>query len=78
MQAFETTQKVENGKVLIELPEEFNNHSVRIKVTEAKGLEDKEDWTNLPVEKKLEILKRFTGTAKYPNTDTNKYEVYDQ
>ncbi len=85
MNVFETTGHVIDGKVIINLPDEYNNKKVKITVlqhiendSEKDEFGDEENWANLPVEKKIEILKRFTGTAKYPNIDTNKYEVYDQ
>ncbi|MCY7421984.1 MAG: hypothetical protein LH478_09620 [Chitinophagaceae bacterium] len=78
MEAFEVNQKVENGKIVIVLPERFNDKEVKVKITVADEFGDEKDWANLPSHKKVELLKKFTGSAKYPNVETNKYDVYDQ
>ena len=78
MNTFEITEQVVDGKVLINLPEEYNNKMVKITVLPEDDFGDEKDWANLPSHKKVELLKRFTGSAKYPDVETNKYDVYDQ
>lgn len=76
MEILEVTQKPVDGKVVIDLPETMREKELKVIVVLQD--EDYENWANYPPEKKLEILKRFTGSAKYPNVETSKYEVYDQ
>lgn len=78
MEAFEVNKKVENGKIVIALPERFNDKEVKVKITAEDEFVDEKNWADLPSHKKVELLKRFTGSAKYPNVETNKYDVYDQ
>jgi hypothetical protein len=74
METLEFIKKVEDGKIVIELPAYMNN--IDVKVTVSANVE--EDWTKLPVNKKLEILQMFAGSDRYPNSKTEDYDVYDQ
>lgn len=79
MEKPEIKQKVENGKVLLDLAEEFNNKEVSITVSTTEDIfQDEKNRADLPAAKRVEVLKRFAGTAKYPDVETNKYEVYEQ
>ncbi len=78
METFEFNRKVEDGKIIITLPERFNEKEVKITIVADDEFGDEDKWAELPGEKKLDILKRYAGTAKYPDIDTSKIDVYDQ
>jgi hypothetical protein len=78
METLEFIKKAEGGKIIIDVPENLEGKEVKIRVTEYNVLDHPEDWSTLPGAEKVKILERFAGTAKYPDTDTNKYDVYDQ
>ena len=79
MEALEFIKKVEDGKILIELPAELEGKNLRVKIEEDISIEPPpEKWATLPPRERLKILQRFKGTAKYPDADTNKYDVYEQ
>lgn len=76
MDILEITKTVKEGKVVIELPHEFDNQDVEITVS--KNTEDGEDWACLPAIKRMEILKSFYGGDKFPYVKVGKYDVYNQ
>ena len=79
MRQLEYIQKAKGGKIVIDLPEEFEGKEVKILISAVESSEEnKESWHLLPVEQKLQILQRFKGTAKFPDAQINKYDVYDQ
>lgn len=78
MEQFEIIQKVEDGQLLIKLPEEFNNKEVKIRVTSEDEFGDEENWAELPAHKKVELLKTFVGSDKFPSIKVGKYDVYYQ
>lgn len=79
MQELEYIKKAEGGKIVIDIPEEFDGKELRVSISAVTNLEDDEkNWHLLPAEKKLQILQQFKGTAKYPDVPINKYDVYDQ
>lgn len=76
MDILEITQKVIDGKVIVDLPKSYNNQNV--KVTVSTNIDDEENWANLPAHKRVEILKDFVGKDKYPKIKVGKYDVYYQ
>ena len=68
--------KPSNGKLIIEVPADMNEKDVNVVIVCKENL--KENWADLPGAQRLEILKKFMGNAKYPDVETNKYDVYDQ
>jgi len=89
METFETIQKVVDGKILIDLPEEFNNKDEKVAIAAESEFGDEEDhddlnddelkrFHELSGEERLRILQQFAGSAKYPDFPINKYDVYDQ
>ena len=70
------TKKAENGKVEIEVPEYLNGKELQITVSEVN--EEIIKFRNLPAEERMRILQQYKGTAKYPDAETDKYEVYEQ
>lgn len=77
MEIIEVVRKVENGKIIIEVPESFNEHEVRVVVSEVERQPVKK-FIDMPVEERLETLKKYWGTARYPDYPTSKYDVYEQ
>lgn len=79
MQHLEYTKKAEGGRIVIDVPEEFEGKELRISISVLKNLEESEEnWHLLPGKKRLEILEQFKGTAKYPDFPISKYDVYEQ
>ncbi len=78
METFETIQKVVDGKILIDLPEEFNNKDVKVTIAAESEFGDEEQWAGLPAHKKVELLKTFMGADKFPSVKVGKYDVYYQ
>ncbi len=79
MNTIELTKKIENGQIVLNLPEEYNNKSVDIVISEHKELGgDENNWSELPAEQKLELLKSFAGGDKFPYIKVGKYDVYYQ
>jgi|GEM_PF-4800647 len=78
MNQFEITEQVVDGKVLINLPEEFDNRKVKITVSADDDFGNEEDWAELPAHKKVELLKTFIGADKFPSIKVGKYDVYYQ
>lgn len=77
METLEFIKKAEGGKIIIDVPENLEGKELKVLVMEQNGNEIKK-FRDLPVEERIKILKQFEGTAKYPDAETNKYDVYDQ
>ena len=78
MNTYEVTQQVLDGKVLINLPDEYNNKKVKITVLAEEDFGNEEDWAELPAHRKVELLKTFIGADKFPLLKVGKYDVYYQ
>ncbi len=79
MQELEYVKKAEGGKIVIDVPKEFEGKELRICISAADSFEESEkNWHLLPGKKKLEMLQHFKGSAKYPNVEINRYDVYEQ
>ncbi len=78
METLEFIKKSEDGKLIIELPEEYQGKELIVTIAEKLDASNPKNWHKLPNEEKLKILKTFAGSAKYPNAETNKYDVYEQ
>lgn len=78
MQIFETIQTVTDGKLVIEVPQNFEGKELKITVSENKIVNDPNNWASLPAAERVKILQQFAGSAKYPDTPIDKYEVYEQ
>lgn len=76
MEILEITQKPVDGKVVIDVPETMRDKDLKVIVV-AKDQKN-ERWADLPPEKRIEVLKKYTGSAKYPDVETSKYDVYNQ
>ncbi len=79
MQELEYIKKAVGGEIVIDVPDEFIGKELRISISAFENFENNEEnWHLLPGEKKLQMLQQFKGTAKYPDAEINKYDVYDQ
>ena len=78
MNTYEVTQQVVDGKVLINLPNEYNNKKVKIVVSPEEDFGTEENWAELLAHKKVELLKTFVGADKFPSIKVGKYDVYYQ
>lgn len=78
MEQFEINRKVEDGKLLITLPERFNDKDVKVTITAEDEFGDEEKWADLPAHKKVELLRTFIGADKFPSIKVGKYDVYYQ
>ncbi len=81
METLEFIKKVEGGKIVIDVPENLEGKEVKVLVMEREADDDFDEKIKklheLSSDERLKILKQFEGTAKYPDAETNKYDVYD-
>jgi hypothetical protein len=78
MKVLELTQKVTGGKLVIDVPENYEGKELNIVIKASDSTSDPENWADLPAKERVKILERFKGTAKYPDTKIDKLEWYDQ
>ena len=78
MEALEFIAKAEAGKIIINVPERLEGKEVKVQVIEYNVLNHPGEWQKLSGAERVKILKRFAGTAKYPDVEINKYDVYEQ
>ncbi len=76
MQTLHITATAEEGKIVIDVPESLNGKEVDITVVEKD--KEAEKIKKMTREERLEWLKQFAGSAKYPDTPIDKYEWYEQ
>lgn len=69
---------VKDGILTVQVPEKFEGKEVNVDITDYDVFDHPEDWAKLPGAERVKILEQFKGTAKYPDAETNKYDVYDQ
>jgi hypothetical protein len=71
MEALKLIQSTQNGILQIAVPEHFNNTPLEviviplIEITASAG-------------DKLQAVKKYFGTARFPGTVVNKYDAYNQ
>jgi len=78
MEVLEFVKKAEDGKIILDIPENLQGKDLMIKVSEQGLIGEIKKFKDLPVEERLKALKQYQGTAKYPGADISKYDVYDQ
>lgn len=78
MEILEFVKKAEDGKIILDIPENLQGKELMIKVSEQDANDEVKKFKDLPLEERLKVLKQYQGTAKYPNADVSKYDVYDQ
>jgi len=71
MEALKFIQSTQNGILQILVPDNFNNTLLEVVVT---PLKDK----TVSAKERFQSVKRYFGTAKFPNTVVNKYDAYNQ
>jgi hypothetical protein len=77
MEPLEFIKKAEDGKIVIEVPKYLNGRELKITVTEQEKRTVKKFRDMTPEERAKELMK-YCGTAKYPDVDLDKYNVYEQ
>ena len=71
--------KVEGGKLVVEVPAEYEGVEVQVSVMPVEVInQDKRKFKEMPKEERMKLLHRYKGSARYPDADTNKYDVYEQ
>ncbi len=81
MEKLELNHKVENGKLVLDLPEEFNDLNVHVTISKVVGNNgniDNRKWLEIPIVERSAVLKKYFGKAKYPDFPIDKFDVYDQ
>jgi hypothetical protein len=78
METLEFIKKAEGGKIILDIPENLQGKELMIKVSEQDENDEIKKFKDMPLEERLRVLKQYQGTAKYPDTDVSKYDVYDQ
>jgi hypothetical protein len=67
----------ENGKLTVDVPEEFNDKELEIMIVSAKEKKEEEENAE-PKKRNIEQLMKIVGAAKHPDFPITKYDVYDQ
>lgn len=85
MEALKLKAIAHEGKLTVEVPEEFDEKELEVIVlyanTQAFKTHDDEPvkkFHEMPVEERLKVLEQYKGTAKFPDFPISKYDVYDQ
>jgi hypothetical protein len=76
METLEFIKTAKDGKIIIDVPEALEGKEVKVLVIEEN--EDIKKFHLMPVAERIKILEQYKGSAKYPDAETNKYDVYDQ
>ena len=74
METLQLTATTQDGKVLIELPDEFANKTLHITIQVQPEPRNSVQLTEEVIRKRREHF----GKAPYPDYPTNKYDVYNQ
>jgi hypothetical protein len=79
METLEVIKKAEGGRVTIDIPQTLEGKALIIRIDEQKPEGgDFRKFSEMNVEERLRELKQYQGTAKYPDADVSKYDVYEQ
>lgn len=76
MENFRNNTEAVDGKVVIDVPETMREKDLKV-IAVARD-ETHERWADLPPERRIEILKKYTGSAKFPKVEIRKSDVYNQ
>ncbi|HEX8461494.1 MAG TPA: hypothetical protein VF623_08690 [Segetibacter sp.] len=63
-------------QIVIDIPQDMQGKRLKVVVTETE--ENVKKFHELPVKDRLKILQQFKGSAKFPEVQIDKYDVYDQ
>ena len=77
MEAIKLTGISHDGKLIVDIPQEFDNKELEIMIVSSKDREKKNRVIEEKKRKRKELLS-IVGTAKYPDFPMTKYDVYDQ
>jgi len=79
METLEFIKKADGGKIILDVPDNLNGKIFNIKINEQEPKSDEfKKFGEMDVEERLRILKQYQGTAKHPEADVSKYDVYEQ
>ena len=79
METLKFITKADGDTITLDIPKNLQGKELIIKISEqAEEDEDVRKFREMSVEERLEVLKQFQGTAKYPDADVSKYDVYEQ
>jgi hypothetical protein len=77
MKSIEYVLHVDEGPIVIDIPNEMKGKKLKISLTEDfPGAVVK--FSELPLEERLTVLEQYKGKAKFPNFPIDKYDVYEQ
>ena len=85
MEALKLKGIAHEGKLTVEVPEEFDEKELEVIVlfSREQAMERNNDepvkkFHEMPVDERLKVLEQYKGTAKFPDFPISKYDVYDQ
>jgi len=74
METLRFVETTHDGKLVLELPEEFRDQQLEVTVKPLHEVMPKKKSH----EEFKEMVRQFIGSAPYPEAKTDKYDVYDQ
>jgi hypothetical protein len=78
MEALKLSGVARQGKLVLEVPERFNQQELEVIVLSNTDEASKGEQESTAQNGKLKQMLEIIGTAEYPNTPTSKYDVYNQ
>lgn len=77
METLEFIKTAKDGRIIIDVPENLEGKEVKVQVTEIAG-EEAGNTSKLSANEKINDLMKYYGTAKFPDIDLDKHNVYEQ
>jgi hypothetical protein len=82
MEAIKLTGVSHNGKLIVSVPEEFDEKELELMIISSKEKKDddkeKIEENKTKEDKRREKFMKVFGSAKHPDFPITKYDVYDQ
>ena len=77
MEAIKLTGTAHNGKLIVDVPKEFDEKELEIMIISSKVTGEQEE-KKIPADDRAEKFMKLIGSAKHPEFPMTKYDVYDQ
>lgn len=79
MEALKLIGTSHNGKLTVDVPEEFDEKELEIMIISSKEKKNENDDENkMNASERAEKFMGLAGSAKHPDFPMTKYDVYDQ
>lgn len=78
MEAIKLIGTSHNGKLTVDVPEEYDDKELEIMIISSKEKENDDNGKLEEEKRRRKALLSIVGTAKHPDFPMTKYDVYDQ